>query len=69
DVKRVTAAVRTNGRGATVLVGSGVTDESAGVLLQHADALIVGSFIKQDGHWANPVDRTRAAALVKAARG
>ncbi len=51
-----------------VLVGSGVTPEDAPKLLEHADALIVGSYIKRDGHWANPVDPGRAAQLIRAAR-
>ena len=58
-------------RGATtlpVLVGSGVTPDDAPKLLEHADALIVGSWIKRDGHWSNPVDPGRAAQLIRAAR-
>lgn len=50
-----------------VLVGSGVTPENAGALFQAgADALIVGSFIKEDGRWDRPVDPARAKALVTA---
>ncbi|MCC5822651.1 MAG: BtpA/SgcQ family protein [Phycisphaerales bacterium] len=52
-----------------VLVGSGVTPESAPSLLAHADALIVGSWIKVDGSWKNPVDAERAAEMVRAFRG
>ncbi|GJM18475.1 MAG: hypothetical protein DHS20C14_06880 [Phycisphaeraceae bacterium] len=51
-----------------VLVGSGVTPESAAALLEHADALIVGSSIKQGGVWSNPVDPGRAEHVVRAAR-
>jgi len=51
-----------------VLVGSGVTPEAVGVLFQHADALIVGSWIKQDGVWSSPVCPGRANELVRAAR-
>lgn len=51
-----------------VLVGSGVTAESVASILDVADAVIVGSSIKVDGRWANPVDERRAAAIVKAAR-
>lgn len=51
-----------------VLVGSGVTPESAPTLLRHADALIVGSWIKEDGRWSNPVCPGRANELVRAAR-
>ncbi len=51
-----------------VLVGSGVTAESARPLLQHADGLIVGSAIKRSGHWTGPLDRARCRSLVRAAR-
>lgn len=50
-----------------VLVGSGVTPESVEGLLEIADALIVGSAIKEGGHWANRVDEERSRTLVKAA--
>ena len=51
-----------------VIVGSGVNASSVGPLLSHADCVIVGSSIKYDGTWRNPVDPGRAAALVKAAK-
>jgi hypothetical protein len=51
-----------------VLVGSGVTPDNAAELLEFADALIVGSWIKRGGHWRNPVDVSRARAMVKAVR-
>jgi len=51
-----------------VLVGSGVTPESAASLLAHADALIVGSFIKRHGEWENPVDEARCVAMAQAVR-
>jgi uncharacterized protein len=49
------------------IVGSGITSEN----LAHyaaADAFIVGSSIKQDGIWSNPIDPDRARALVRAFR-
>ena len=49
-----------------VLVGSGVTPETAPQLLAHADALIVGSGFKKDGLWSNPPDAERVRQLVKA---
>lgn len=52
-----------------VLVGSGVTPESAAALLAHADGLIVGSFIKRDGVWSNPLDAARCRAMVGAVKG
>ncbi|GIK18313.1 MAG: BtpA family membrane complex biogenesis protein [Leptolyngbya sp. PLA2] len=58
-------------RGATrlpVWVGSGATPESLAALYQHADAVIVGSWIKQAGVWSNPPDADRCRAMVEAAR-
>jgi membrane complex biogenesis BtpA family protein len=51
-----------------VLVGSGVTAESVARLFVHADGLFVGTAIKHDGHWSNPVDPVRAQRMVEAAR-
>lgn len=51
-----------------VLVGSGATPDTAAALLEHADALIVGSAIKRGGRWDRPVDTAAARAFVKAAR-
>lgn len=51
-----------------VIVGSGACPDSIGDLLDHADAVIVGSSIKVDGHWSNPIDPDRARAIVEAAR-
>lgn len=64
DVRRVRAAVPDR----PLLVGSGVTPETVAELLAVADGAIVGTWIKQDGRTANPVDPARAAALVAAAR-
>lgn len=52
-----------------VLVGSGVTPESAASLYRHADALIVGSWIKREGSWKNPVDPERAKRMADSAKG
>lgn len=65
DVKRVRDAVRD----VPVLVGSGVTPESAPELLSIADALIVGTFVKRDGNVDLPVDPARVRRLVAAVRG
>lgn len=61
---RVRAAVP----GTPLLVGSGVTAESAAALLEVADALIVGTAVKRDGRVENPVDPARARRLVEAVR-
>ena len=65
--KPAAAADIAEARGATKLpvwVGSGVTPDQLGNLWQHADALIIGSWIKREGHWANPVDEARCRALI-----
>jgi uncharacterized protein len=47
------------------LVGSGVTPENLAVY-QAADGFIVGSSLKGDGLWSNPLEPKRTAALVRA---
>jgi hypothetical protein len=47
------------------LVGSGITPENVASYAT-ADALIVGSSIKQQGRWSNPVDPERADAMARA---
>lgn len=49
-----------------VLVGSGATPDQLPDLFAHADAVIVGSYIKKGGVWSNPVDPARARAIVAA---
>ncbi len=63
DVRRAKSATRL-----PVIVGSGVTETTVAKTLELADAVIVGSAIKQDGTWRTPVCPKRAAALVRAAR-
>ncbi len=50
-----------------VWVGSGVGPDQAEGLFEHADALIVGSYIKRGGVWSGPIDPARCRAMVKAA--
>jgi uncharacterized protein len=61
--------VNSVGRAVSVptIVGSGITSEN---LLHYpdADGFIVGSSIKKDGLWSNPIDLDRARALVRAFR-
>jgi predicted TIM-barrel enzyme len=52
-----------------LLVGSGVTADTASELLSVADALIVGTSLKRDGRVLNPVDPARVRRLVDAVRG
>ncbi|NCA82577.1 MAG: BtpA/SgcQ family protein [Opitutae bacterium] len=49
-----------------VLVGSGITADNLKTYLPLADAFIVGSHFKQDGHWANPLDPARIRRLLDA---
>ena len=62
DLKRVRSAVPD----VPLLVGSGVTPESAPDLLSVADALIVGTALKHDGDVNAPVDPDRVRRLVAA---
>jgi uncharacterized protein len=48
-----------------VLVGSGITPDNLGEYLPFADAFIVGSAFKQDGHWANALDPKRIQSLLE----
>ena len=50
------------------LVGSGVTSENVGDILNVVDGVIVASALKVDGHWWNAVDPERANRFVDRAR-
>lgn len=52
--------------GLPVLVGSGVDEHNAAVMSQSAQGLIVGSSLKIDGDWRQPVDPARVRALSSA---
>ena len=64
EVKRVRSAVPD----VPLLIGSGVTTETAAELLSVADGFIVGTSVKRDGDVRQPVDRARVEKLVAAAR-
>jgi hypothetical protein len=64
DVKRVRDAVPA----VPLLIGSGVTPETAAELLSVADALIVGTYVKRDGRVQNSVDPDRVARLIASVR-
>lgn len=63
ELRRVKAAVDL-----PVLVGSGVTIDNVESYLAVADALIVGSWIKRDGRWEQPVDSARATRFMEKVR-
>ena len=64
DIKRVRSAIAD----VPLLVGSGVTAETAAELLSIADGLIVGTAVKRDGDVRLAVERARVERLVAAAR-
>lgn len=63
-VDRVRAAVPDR----PLLIGSGVTPDTAAEALRHADGLIVGTAIKRDAKTTNPIDPAKASALIRGAR-
>jgi len=65
DLRRL-QAVRRAVPDRPVLVGSGVTPETVGRLLEVVDGIIVGTSIKRDGRLGNAVDISRVAALTRA---
>jgi uncharacterized protein len=60
ELKQVKAAVQI-----PVLVGSGVTVENVERYLAVADALIIGSYFKRDGHWTQTVDVERVRSFME----
>jgi membrane complex biogenesis BtpA family protein len=50
-----------------VMIGSGLDVENIAQLFAVADGAIVGSSLKRDGAWWNPVERERVEALVRIA--
>lgn len=50
--------------GIPVFIGSGITDTNLERFSSLTDGVIVGSYFKEQGHWKNPVDRTRVEKLV-----
>jgi conserved hypothetical protein TIGR00259 len=69
DRKQLNAIIEAQNRMRTdipVLVGSGVTRDTAAETLELADGIIVGSDLKQDGNTAAPVDEQRVRDLVAA---
>lgn len=63
EVKVVKQAVKI-----PVIVGSGIDTGNIHEYLNFADAFIVGSSMKIDGNWENPVDLSRVRELVKRIR-
>lgn len=49
-----------------VLIGSGLDEQNVGRLFRFADGAIVGTSLKKEGKWWNPVDASRVRRLMKA---
>ncbi len=51
-----------------VMVGSGVNLDNLSGYIATSDALIVGSYFKEEGYWANPLSYERTAVFMEKAR-
>ena len=49
-----------------VILGSGIDLNNIHSFYNTADGFIIGSYFKEDGHWANEVDPGRVKSLIKA---
>jgi membrane complex biogenesis BtpA family protein len=58
-------AARHGAPDAPILIGSGVTPDTAEQLLSVADGAVVGTYFKQDGRVENPVDSSRVRELME----
>ncbi len=47
-----------------VIVGSGITIDNVSEYLSNSDALIVGSYFKKDGYWANELEQDKIACFM-----
>lgn len=63
DVERVRKSVQCK-----VLVGSGVSHENVQKFQPWSDAIIIGSSLKKDGKWQNPLDPDRVTKFIEKAR-
>ena len=60
DVREVKAHSRL-----PVVLGSGIDADNLASFYADADAFIIGSYFKHEGHWANPIDPRRVRRLVE----
>lgn len=51
--------------GMPVLIGSGITDENLLTYLKYADGLIIGSYFKEKGYWANDISGERVKKVIQ----
>lgn len=47
-----------------VLIGSGVTKENVGELMEYSDGMIVGSYFKKNNNWKNDIDESQVKEFV-----
>ena len=52
-----------------ILVGSGVDESNAGMLLSQADGAIIGTSLKRDGIITNPIDPERVRRMARVIQG
>lgn len=48
-----------------IMIGSGVTEDNVGAVMDIADGVIIGSSLKHGGAWWRPVDRKRVEAFMR----
>lgn len=63
---RLSDVLEAKAAGLPVVVGSGIDASNAASFAEHAQGLIVGTSLKVDGDWRNPVDRARVDRLARA---
>lgn len=63
DVRAVKEAVNI-----PVWIGSGTTPANVAAVGEWTDVFVVGSYVKRDGVWSNPVERSRVDEMVAAVR-
>jgi predicted TIM-barrel enzyme len=56
------------GSKAPLAIGSGITPDNLPVLFPHAEAFIIGSYLKEEGKWDNPIDNARVEEIIRAFR-
>ncbi len=49
-----------------IIIGSGLNPENVNDLMTHAQAGVVGSYLKEDGYWKNPICPKRLQRMVTA---
>ncbi len=66
SVEEVRAAKESSGL--PILIGSGIRPENIASYWPHCDGVIVGSWLKDEGHWARPVNEERTGQLMEMVR-